>query len=329
MTTNAYSGELSADTARALLRTMLMIRRFEETLKRVHQQKVPGMVHLYIGEEAVAAGVCAHLRPSDMLTSTHRGHGHAIAKGADVRLMMAELFGKATGLCKGKGGSMHVADASLGMLGANGIVGGGLTLATGAGLAAQLKGEGGVAVCFFGDGAANQGMFHESLNLAKVWSLPVVYVCENNLYHEFSPSAPVTAATIAGRAAGYDMPGVVVDGMDVRAVYAAAGEAVARARSGGGPTLIEAQTYRFESHDEGEFALIGVRYRSDEEEAAWRARDPIGQLRSWAAEAGLIDDADVAAMEQQIADELDAAVAFAEASPLPDPAAAFEQVFAE
>lgn len=321
--------EITRETAGNLLATMLKIRRFEETLKRIHQHKVPGMVHLYIGEEAVATGVCAHLTPEDKITSTHRGHGHAIAKGADVKLMMAELFGKETGLCRGKGGSMHVADASLGILGANGIVGGGLTLATGAGLGEQLKGNGGVAVCFFGDGAANQGMFHESLNLAKVWNLPVVYVCENNLYHEFSPSAHVTAATVAGRAAGYDMLGVAVDGMDVRAMYAAAGEAISRARQGGGPTLIEALTYRFESHDEGEFALIGTKYRTEEELTEWMARDPIAQFLVWAEDQGFVTPTDVAKLEQDIQAELEAAIAFADASPLPSPEAAFEHVFAE
>ncbi|MBC8077252.1 MAG: thiamine pyrophosphate-dependent dehydrogenase E1 component subunit alpha [Chloroflexales bacterium] len=320
---------VSPETTRWLLAHAIKIRRFEETLKRIHQQKVPGMVHLYIGEEAVAVGVCAHLRPSDKITSTHRGHGHAIAKGADVKLMMAELFGKATGYCKGKGGSMHVADAGLGILGANGIVGGGLTLATGAGLAMKMQGQGGVAVCFFGDGAANQGMFHESLNLAKVWNLPVIYVCENNMYHEFSPSKDVTAATIAGRAAGYDIPGITADGMDVLAMHAAAGEAIERARVGGGPSLIEAQTYRFEGHDEGEFALIGTRYRADDELAAWVARDPIAQLTAWALDAGHVSNDDVAAIEQQIADELEAAIAFADASPLPTPEAAFEHVFAD
>lgn len=320
--------ELQRDVACKLLATMLTIRRFEETLKRIHQQKVPGMVHLYNGQEAVATGVCAHLTPEDKITSTHRGHGHAIAKGADLKLMMAELFGKATGLCAGKGGSMHVADASLGILGANGIVGGGLTLATGAGLGEQLKGNGGVAVCFFGDGAANQGMFHESLNLAKVWNLPVIYVCENNLYHEFSPSAAVTAATVAGRAAGYAIPGVAVDGMDVRAVYAAAGEAVERARQGGGPTLIEALTYRFEAHDEGEFALIGTKYRTEDELAEWMARDPIAQFLVWAEDQGFVTPTDVAALEQTIQTQLEAAIAFADASPLPAPEAAFDHVFA-
>jgi pyruvate dehydrogenase E1 component alpha subunit len=321
--------EIDRETACCLLERMLTIRRFEETLKRVHQQKVPGMVHLYSGQEAVAVGVCAHLRPSDKITSTHRGHGHVIAKGADVKLMMAELFGKQSGYCQGKGGSMHVADVGLGILGANGIVGGGLTLATGAGLAAKLQGQGDVAVCFFGDGAANQGMFHESLNLAKVWSLPVIFVCENNLYHEFSASAEVTAASVAGRAAGYNMPGLAVDGMNLRAVYTVAGEAVARARSGAGPTLIEALTYRFEAHDEGEFALIGTTYRSAEEIAAWTARDPLVQFSAWAREQGYLGEADIAAMEQRIADELAAAIAFADSSPLPSPEAALTHVFAD
>lgn len=311
-----------------MLGRMLKIRRFEERLKQIHQTSVPGMVHLYNGEEAVAVGVCAHLTAADTITSTHRGHGHTIAKGASLKLMMAELFARETGLCRGKGGSMHVADAGLGILGANGIVSGGVTLATGAGLASKLKGDGTVAVCFFGDGAANQGGVYESLNLASAWQLPVIYVCENNMYNEFSPSAPVTGGKIADRAAGFGLPGYEVDGMEVLAVYEAAGQAVERARRGEGPTLLEAKTYRFEAHDQGEFALIGTTYRTDEEIAAWQARDPIAQFRAWVLAQGHKTQAEIDALEAQIQQEIEEAIAFAESSPWPKPEQAFEHVFA-
>jgi pyruvate dehydrogenase E1 component alpha subunit len=320
--------ELSPKIIDFMLERMLKIRRFEERLKEIHRRSIPGLVHLYIGEEAVAVGVCANLTKQDILTSTHRGHGHTIAKGADLKRMMAELFAKEDGLCRGKGGSMHVADASLGILGANGIVSGGVTLATGAGLAAQMKGDGSVSVCFFGDGAANQGGVYESLNLASAWQLPVIFVCENNLYHEFSPSGPVTAGTVAGRAAGFAMPGLVVDGMDVRAVYQTAKTAVERARRGEGPSLIEAKTYRFEAHDEGEFALIGTTYRTEAEVAEWVARDPIDQFQSWLLAEGYKSQADFDKLEAQIQQALDEAVAFAENSPWPDPAQALEDIFA-
>jgi pyruvate dehydrogenase E1 component alpha subunit len=320
--------EFSPEIIGFMLERMLKIRRFEERLKEIHRRSIPGLVHLYIGEEAVAVGVCANLTKQDILTSTHRGHGHTIAKGADLKRMMAELFAKEDGLCRGKGGSMHVADASLGILGANGIVSGGVTLATGAGLAAQMKGDGSVSVCFFGDGAANQGGVYESLNLASAWQLPVIFVCENNLYHEFSPSGPVTAGTVAGRAAGFAMPGLVVDGMDVRAVYQTAKTAVERARRGEGPSLIEAKTYRFEAHDEGEFALIGTTYRTEAEVAEWVARDPIDQFQSWLLAEGYKSQADFDKLEAQIQQALDEAVAFAENSPWPDPAQALEDIFA-
>ncbi len=321
--------KLSPQTIDFILERMLKIRRFEEKLKEIHRQSVPGLVHLYIGEEAVAVGVCANLTKADIITSTHRGHGHTIAKGASMKLMMAELFGRESGLCKGKGGSMHVADAGLGILGANGIVSGGVTLATGAGLAAKMKGDGSVSVCFFGDGAANQGGVYESLNLAGAWSLPVIFVCENNLYHEFSPSAPVTAGAIADRAAGFGMPGHAVDGMDVLAMYRAANEAVERARRGEGPTLLEAKTYRFEAHDEGEFALIGTTYRTEEEVARWKARDPLAQFQAWLLENGHKTQAQIDALERQIAQELEEAVAFAEDSAWPAPEQAFQHVFAD
>jgi TPP-dependent pyruvate/acetoin dehydrogenase alpha subunit len=241
---------------------------------------------------------------------------------------MAELYGRKNGLCKGKGGSMHIADGRLGILGANAIVGGGLPIATGAALAAQVKDEGQVAACFFGDGASNEGSFHESLNLSATWKLPVVFVCENNKYHEFSPSAPLIAGTIWGRAAAYSIPGCLVDGQDVLAVYAIAREAVERARAGGGPTLIEVDTYRFYDHFVGEDRII-PRYRSPEEVELWKKRDPILLFRTWLIEHDQFAASDLDAVEEQVQAEIEEAVAFAEASPLPEPHEALEDVFAQ
>ncbi len=244
----------TAETRRKLHRTMLTIRLFEQRVAREFRTgEIPGFVHMYVGEEAVAAGVCANLDDDDYVTSTHRGHGHCIAKGCDLDGMMAEIYGREDGLCKGRGGSMHIADFSRGMLGANAIVGGGIALATGAGLAASVRGSGQVAVAFFGDGAANQGVLHESLNLAAIWKLPVLYVCENNGFAESTPAAYATSVPdVASRAAGYGIPGVVVDGADALAVYGAARTAVERARAGEGPTLLEVKTYRFMGHFEGD-----------------------------------------------------------------------------
>ena len=235
-----------------MLRSMQTIRRFEERASDDYQAgAIYGVVHCYIGEEAVAVGVCAALNRGDQIISTHRGHGHCLAKGADLNRMMAELYGRQTGYCKGKGGSMHIADFSIGMLGANGIVAGGIPIVTGAGLAAQLEGKGRVAVSFFGDGASNAGPFHESINIAATWKLPMLYVCENNLYSAGTLAAETLALSdVAARAAGYGIPGVVVDGNDVMAVYEAAEAAVNRARAGQGPTLIECKTYRWRGHTE-------------------------------------------------------------------------------
>lgn len=255
---------------------MLTIRRFEERAgKEFAAGKIPGFVHLYAGEEAVAVGVCSHLTDDDFITSHHRGHGHCIAKGVDIQAMVAELLGREAGACRGKGGSMHIADVHKGMLGANGIVGGGFPLATGAGLTCKYMDRGNVAVCFFGDGASNQGTFHESLNLASIWNLPVVYVAENNGYAESTPvTYHMSCRDIAERAAGYDMPGVTVDGLNVLAVYEAAGEAIARARRGEGPSLIECKTYRYYGHFEGDT----ITYRTKEELAAFMERDAIQAL---------------------------------------------------
>src|SRR5207244_2858650 len=274
-------GNVSAQTLdKSLLLRMYeqmeTIRVFEERAgKEFASGKVPGCVHLYAGEEAVAVGVCSHLTDDDYITSHHRGHGHCIAKGVSIREMVAELLGREAGACRGKGGSMHIADVNKGMLGANGIVGGGFPLATGAGLTAKHNGRGQVAVCFFGDGAANQGTFHEGLNLSGIWKLPVVFVAENNGYAETTPvTYHMSCRDIADRAAGYGMPGVTVDGLDVFAVYEAAGEAVARARRGEGPSLIECKNYRYH----GPFECDTILYRTKEEEESYHARDPITDL---------------------------------------------------
>jgi TPP-dependent pyruvate/acetoin dehydrogenase alpha subunit len=309
---------------------MITIRLFEQTVSKLfYKGELPGFVHLYIGEEAIATGVCLALEASDFITSTHRGHGHLIAKGADIRRMMAELYGKATGYCKGKGGSMHIADFSLGIAGANGIVGGGLPIATGIGLAAKLAGDSRVAVAFFGDGGANQGTFHESLNLASIWRLPVVFVCENNGFTEWTPVRELTAIEhIADRASAYSVPGQLVDGNDVEAVRAAARAAVERARNGEGPSLIEARTYRWFSHNEGEEAFIGRwGYRTKEELESWKQRDPIAQLESRMQADGQLSGAEAQALRKEVQVMVDEAVEFAKGSPLPEAATVGEDLF--
>jgi pyruvate dehydrogenase E1 component alpha subunit len=309
-----------------LYRGMLTIRRFEERLEQlVSRGALAGVVHLYIGQEATAVGVCSTLRPDDVITSTHRGHGHLIAKGADVRRMMAELFGKATGQCKGKGGSMHIADFSLGILGACGIVGGGIPVATGAALGFQLQNLDRVAVAFFGDGASNEGSFHESLNLAGVMRLPIVFVCEDNGFSEFDYGHKTTAVQhIVERAAGYGMPGMSVDGNDVLAVGQAAGEAVERARRGGGPTLIDAQTYRLGGHSVGEREfLAGQAYRPDAEVEARRAFDPLTLLHDRLD----LEGSELDRIDANVASLIDDAVRFAESSPYPAVEEAFKDIF--
>jgi pyruvate dehydrogenase E1 component alpha subunit len=316
----------SADKLIDMYTRMWRIRLFEEQAEyQSSQGKVLGALHTYIGEEAVAVGVCAHLSPTDYITSTHRGHGHCIAKGADIQKMMAELFGRITGYCKGKGGSMHIADFQVGMLGANGIVAGGFGLATGAGLAAQVRGSGQVAVCFFGDGAANRGPFHENINIAAVWKLPVVYVCENNQYAQWTPQKDVTLVTdIASMSPAYGIPGVQIDGMDILAVYEAAGEAIARARQGEGPTLVECKTYRFHGHNFGD----PQQYRSREEIAEWAdRRDPIQRLATYMRAEGILTDAQDQAIQQQVAEDIQAAVRFAEESPYPQPDELYKDVY--
>lgn len=318
---------MSIDTEKLLwmYTNMLKIRRFEEKVAELFAAgKIPGFVHLYIGEEAVATGVCAHLRRDDYITSTHRGHGHLISKGGDLKLMMAELFGKRTGYCKGKGGSMHIADLDLGILGANGIVGGGPPIATGAALAAKYKGTDQVAVCFLGDGASNQGTFHEGVNLASIWKLPVIFVVENNMYGiSLSQTRSMRVQDIADRAAAYDIPGFVVDGNDVIAVYEAAGEAIQRARAGEGPALIECKTYRYRGHFEGDPMI----YRTREEEEMWKAKDPIPRFEAKLKEMGILTDAQAREINERILAEVEEAVRFAEESPWPAPEEVLEDVY--
>ncbi len=318
---------LSPDKQRAMLRQMLTIRHFEERASAdYHAGKIYGVVHCYIGEEAVATGVCSALEDGDRIISTHRGHGHCIAKGADLNRMMAELYGRATGYCKGKGGSMHIADFDIGMLGANGIVAGGIAIVTGAGLAAMMDGERRVAVSFFGDGASNAGPFHECLNIAAAWKLPMLYICENNQYAAQTPQAETHAlADVAARAAGYGIPGVVVDGNDIFAVNQAAARAVERARAGEGPTLIECKTFRWRAHTERKGQPD---FRTADEIESWKRKDPIARLVAQLKAQGQLSDHDLAAMETEVLAGIETACAFAEASPFPRPEQATEDVFA-
>ena len=308
-----------------MYRKMVEIRIFKSRVAELFAAgKIPGFVHLYIGEEAVAVGACANLKDTDFITSTHRGHGHCIAKGGRLDLMMAELFGKETGYCKGKGGSMHIADVEIGILGANGIVGGGLGIAPGAGLSAKMRGTDQVTICFFGDGASNQTTFHEGINLASAWKLPVIFVCENNQYGiSLHQSRHQNITDIADRAAAYGIPGVVVDGNDVMAVYEAVGEAVKRARAGEGPSLVECKTYRWRGHFEGDPQM----YRPQEEIEEWKAKDPIPRFEALLAEMGVLTAEEAEAIRKEVAAEVEAAVEFAEKSPEPAPEAALEDLY--
>lgn len=318
--------DIPRETLLLMVERMLKVRHFEDRVKDLFAAgEMPGFVHLYLGEEAVAVGACAALNDDDYITSTHRGHGHIIAKGGDVKRMMAELYGKATGYNKGKGGSMHIADPSLGILGANGIVGAGLPIATGAGLSAKLRKSGQVTVCFFGDGASNQGTFHEAINIAAAFDLPVVYVCENNLYAVGTRQSDVRKVEdIADRGVGYDIPGLAVDGNDVVAVYEVCKEAVDRARAGMGPTLIECKTYRWRTHFEGEPDT----YRPPEEVEAWIKREPIAPYRRLLIEQGVLTEAEADGIEANVVKELDEAVEFARQSPLPEPETALQGLWA-
>ena len=306
---------------------MRRIRDFESTAAKLFAEgKIPGFVHLYLGEEAIAPAVCECLRDDDFITSTHRGHGHIIAKGGDLNLMMAELFGRETGYCKGKGGSMHIADRDKGILGANGIVGAGHCIACGAGLSAKIRGTDQVCVCFFGDGSTNQGTFHESLNMASIWKLPVIFVCENNHYGiSMSQDRHQAIKDVADRGAAYNIPGVSVDGNDPLAVYEAAQEAVARARAGKGPTLVECKTYRQHGHFEGDPAI----YKPKEEQAAWMEKDPMPRYAKFLVENGVMTQEEVDAVDAQVAKEIEDAIAFADAQPIPAVETAVVDVYSD
>ncbi len=313
----ATYSELNKDTSLWMYKTMLTIRRFEEQSRReADAGKLRGM-HSSIGQEAVPTGICAHLRDDDYVLGTHRSHHHCIAKGVDLKEMMAELLGKSTGTNKGKGGTMHIADIGKGMLGANGVVGSNIPVATGVGLSAKVRGTDQVSVVFFGDGASSQGVLHESMNLASVWKLPVLFVCENNRYAEATPfEFTVAGASVANRAAGYDMPGVLVDGQDALEMHEVAAQAVGRARRGEGPTLIEAQTYRYQGHFGADDPLG---YRSEEEEAYYKARDCITRMESHLLDNGFATESDLSKMQTQAAQAVADAVSFADDSPFPEP----------
>jgi len=309
-----------------LYEAMQRIRRFEERVSELFAAgKIPGFVHLCIGQEGVAVGACAGLNPDDYITSTHRGHGHLIAKGGELDKMMAELYGKETGYCRGRGGSMHIVDVGLGILGANGIVGAGTQIAAGAGLSSKVRDSGQVVVCFFGDDASTEGMFHESMNLAALWNLPVIFMCENNLYGQFTPYEKHTRVpNVAAKAAAYGVASAIVDGNDVLAVRDATDEAARRARSGGGPTLIECKTYRWHGHMEGDVYA----YRTAAEVEEWKEKCPIAGLRARAIAEGIASQEEFDAIDEKVEAAVSAAIEFAESSPDPDPSTATENVYA-
>lgn len=309
-----------------MYKQMLEIRFFEEKVFDLYAQNlVPGTIHLYLGEEAVAVGVCSLLRKDDYITSTHRGHGHCIAKGAELKRTMAEILGKKTGYCKGKGGSMHIADFKIGMLGATAVVGAGLPIAVGAGLSAKLRKTDQVVACFFGEGASNQGTFHESINMASIWKLPVIFVCENNLYAMGTRQSRVMAIeNVADRAVAYGIPGVVVDGNDVLAVYEATEKAVERARKGEGPTLIECKTYRHKGHSR----VDPAKYRPKEEVEEWLAKDPIKCFKEKLLQTNTLTESEIQQIEKEVSDEIEEAVKFAMESPYPAPEEALEDIYA-
>ncbi|MCC7354387.1 MAG: thiamine pyrophosphate-dependent dehydrogenase E1 component subunit alpha [Anaerolineae bacterium] len=318
---------LSKEQLLDLYRQMLIIRRTEEQLIRAYQAgKIHGACHTYVGEEAVATGVCAHLRPDDVVFSTHRGHGHALAKGVTPREVIAELFGKATGVSGGIGGSMHLFKPEIGMMGSSGIVGPSITMAAGAAYTFKLLKTNRISVAFFGDGAVSNGSFHEGINLATVWGLPVLFVCENNMY---ATEVPFNQATknpdVASRAKAYGLPGVAVDGNDVLAIYQAAGEAIQRARGGEGPTLLECRTYRTRAHSEG---MRDTGYRTAEEIAEWKARDPIARFRDVLL-GGLASEGDVIRIDEEIKIMVEEATAFADSSPWPDKAILTQHVYSD
>lgn len=319
--------EINNEVLKDLHHRMVRIRFFEEAAGKLFENsEMPGFIHLYVGEEAVAAGVCAGLRNDDQLGSTHRGHGHLIAKGGDMAKMMAELMAKATGYCHGKGGSMHICDLELNMLGANGIVGAGAPIAVGAAFANKYRGNDTVSVVFFGDGATNIGAFHEAANMAAALKLPAVFVCENNEYGEYTPrSASMAIDDVVDRAAGYGMPGVMVDGMDAVAVYEAATQAIARARAGHGPSFIEAKTYRYYNHHGVQ--VMGFKYRTDEEVDMWKARDAIDTHEARLIAGGVMTQAEIDEVRAEVQATVDAAIEFARESPYPEAEAMLEDVY--
>ena len=309
-----------------IYRKMLEIRFFEEKVFELYAQNlVPGTIHLYAGEEAVAVGVCSNLRKNDYITSTHRGHGHCIAKGAELKRIMAEILGKKTGYCKGKGGSMHIADFSKGMLGATAVVGAGIPIAVGAGLSIKLRDTDQVVACFFGEGASNQGTFHESINMSAIWKLPIIFVCENNLYAMGTRlSRAMAIENVADRAIAYGIPGEAVDGNDVLAVYEAARKAVERARKGEGPTLIECKTYRHKGHSR----IDPAKYRPKEEVEDWLTRDPIKRFKEKLLKTNTLVEAEFQQIGKKVSVEIEEAVKFAMESPYPVPEEALEDVYA-
>ena len=319
---------ISKDLILALYRTMVEIREFELKGYEIYRSgRMPGFIHLYVGEEAVATGVTAHLRQDDYITSTHRGHGHALAKGVSPRAALAELMGTVEGCCGGRGGSMHLYEPAVGLLGTNGVVAAGIPIAAGAALSAKLRGSGQVAVSFFGDGAVNEGGFHEGINMAATWDLPVVFVCENNMYATEMPFKQATKNTnVASRAQGYGIPGVQVDGQDVLAVYEKAGEAVERARQGKGPTLLECLTYRFLGHHVGD---PGTTYRSKEEVEEWKKRDPIQLLREQALASKWAGEKEFETIDGEVRRVIDEAAALALKSPEPLAETALDHVFCD
>ena len=320
--------DLSHDQLAALYHRLWLIRYFDENAQDLYRRgMIRGTTHAYIGEEAIAVGACAALGREDYITSTHRGHGHCLAKGGDPKAMMAELLGKATGYCKGKGGSMHIADFDLGILGANGIVGGGIALATGAAYSADVRGSGQVCVCFFGDGASNQGVLMEAANMAALWKLPVIYLCEENKYAEFSPSLPFIAVDqIEDKARGFGLPGITVDGNDLLAVYKAVSGAVERARGGEGPALIVARTYRIEGHTVGD----PLSYRPKGEAEHWKSpeRDPISRFGRHLVSAAGFSEQELADLQEAARAEIEGAIDFAVGSPDPEVDTLWEDVYA-
>jgi pyruvate dehydrogenase E1 component alpha subunit len=328
MSKTATPSGVDAALAVAMYRDMATIRYFEEEVNDLYRgAKMPGLAHLYIGEEAVAVGVCSALRRDDYITSTHRGHGHCLAKGADVGLMFAELLGREPGYCRGKGGSMHIADHANGNLGANAIVGGSTGIATGAAFSAKRRGTDQVAVCFFGDGALGQGLLYEVMNMASLWTLPVIYVCENNLYNEYTHYLEATAGTILERATAFGIEAREVDGQDVRAVFAETEELVARARRGGGPAFLLCNTYRYHGHHVGD--VDRAYYRTKDEEAHWRTdRDPLALHRAWVVGNGHADDEALQQIDDEVRALVQRGVAFALDAPFPDPSEVTEDVFA-